>query len=148
MKVELLDSNLNLRTKYLVPQIVSLSDVFQVVGSRKQQVGYPELRRDVKKKGFKNPIVVIPNTLDNYGLAIRQVNSEYIKGWEAWRPYLCMYGNQRMEIALDLRIFKLTAIITPNIEWSHATQLKLDAKSQIPIHTNTLAKTDYTKRNL
>ena len=58
MKVELLDSNLNLRTKYLVPQIVSLSDVFQVVGSRKQQVGYPELRRDVKKKGFKNPIVV------------------------------------------------------------------------------------------
>ena len=80
MKVELLDSNLNLRTKYLVPQIVSLSDVFQVVGSRKQQVGYPELRRDVKKKGFKNPIVLIPNTLDNYGLAIRQVNSEYIKG--------------------------------------------------------------------
>ena len=83
MKVELLDSNLNLRTKFLVSQTVSLSDVFQVVGSRKQQVGYPELRRDVKKKGFKNPIVLIPNTLDNYGLAIRQVTSEYIKGWEA-----------------------------------------------------------------
>ena len=145
MKVELLDSNLNLRTKFLVPQTISLSDVFQVVGSRKQQVGYPELRRDVKKKGFKNPIVLIPNTLDNYGLAIRQVTSEYIKGWESWRPYLCMYGNQRIEIALELRIFTISAIITPNIEWSHATQLKLDAKSHKPMH---LHQTDYTKRNL
>ena len=66
MKVELLDSNLNLRTKYLVPQIVSLSDVFQVVGSRKQQVGYPELRRDVEENGFIKPIVIIENTFALY----------------------------------------------------------------------------------
>ena len=146
MKIELLDSNLNLRTKFLVPQTISLSDVFQVVGSRKQQVGYPKLRRDVEKKGFKNPIVVIPNTLDNYGLAIRQVTSKYIKGWEAWRPYLCMYGNQRIEIALELKVFKLDAIITPNVEWAHATQLKLDAKSHIPVSSHAIPF--YTKGNL
>ena len=39
-----------------------------------------------------------------------------------------MYGNQRIDIALDLRIFHLDAIIADNVEWSHAIQLKLDAK--------------------
>ena len=125
MKVELLDSNLDMRTKYLASQSMNLTDIFQVVGSRKTQKGYKELKRNVEAEGFKNPIILIPNTLENFNLAIRQVEGTYVKDWESSRPYLCMYGNQRIQIALDLRIFQLQSIITPNVEWAHATHLKL-----------------------
>ena len=125
MKVELLDSNLDMRTKYLASQSMNLTDIFQVVGSRKDQEGYDELKCNVEAEGFKNPIILIPNTLENFNLAIRQVEEAYIKDWQSSRPYLCMYGNQRIQIALDLRIFQLQSIITPNVEWAHATHLKL-----------------------
>ena len=125
MKVELLDSNLDMRTKYLASQSMNLTNIFQVVGSRKDQEGYDELKCNVEAEGFKNPIILIPNTLENFNLAIRQVEEAYIKDWENSRPYLCMYGNQRIQIALDLRISQLQSIITPTVEWAHATHLKL-----------------------
>ena len=125
MKVELLDSNLDMRTKYLASQSMNLTNIFQVVGSRKDQEGYDELKRNVEAEGFKNPIILIPNTLENFNLAIRQVEGTYVKDWESSRPYLCMYGNQRIQIALDLRISQLQSIITPTVEWAHATHLKL-----------------------
>ena len=87
MKVELLDSNLDMRTKYLASQSMNLTDIFQVVGSRKDQEGYDELKRNVEAEGFKNPIILIPNTLENFNLAIRQVEEAYVKDWENSRPY-------------------------------------------------------------
>ena len=126
MKVELLDSNLDMRTKYLASQSMNLTNIFQVVGSRKDQEGYDELKCNVEAEGFKNPIILIPNTLENFNLAIRQVEKAYVKDWESSRPYLCMYGNQRIQIALDLRISQLQSIITPTVEWAHATHLKLN----------------------
>ena len=150
MKVEMLSAKLKILTKeFEVIHKLPLIQVFQVVGKRSEQDGYGELRRDVEENGFINPIVVIENTYDNYNLAIRRVTKRFVRSYiNAYRNYLCMYGNQRIDIALDLRIFHLNAILAPNVEWAHAIQLKLDAKPLIPIPTNTLAKTDYTKRNL
>ena len=148
MKVEILDKNLDMLTKRFKTQRIPLIQVFQVVGKRSQQEGYNELRRDIEENGFKNPIIIIENTFENYNLAIRRVTKRFVRQYiNAHRTYLCMYGNQRIDIALDLRIFHLNAIVAPNVEWAHAIQLKLDAKSITPIPTNTLAKTDYTKRN-
>ena len=150
MKVEMLSAKLKVLTKeFEIIHKLPLIQVFQVVGKRSEQDGYGELRRDVEENGFINPIVVIENTYDNYNLAIRRVTKRFVRSYiNAYRNYLCMYGNQRIDIALDLRIFHLNAILAPNVEWAHAIQLKLDAKPLIPIPTNTLAKTDYTKRNL
>lgn len=148
MKVEILDKNLDMLTKRFKSQRIPLIQVFQVVGKRAEQDGYGELRRSVIENGFINPIVIIDNTYENYNLAIRRVTKRFVRQYiNAHRVYLCMYGNQRIDIALDLRIFHLNAILAPNVEWAHAIQLKLDAKSITPIPTNTLAKTDYTKRN-
>ena len=150
MKVEMLSAKLKILTKeFEIIYKLPLIQVFQVVGKRAEQDGYGELRRDVEENGFINPIVVIENTYDNYNLAIRRVTKRFVRSYiNAYRNYLCMYGNQRIDIALDLRIFHLNAILAPNVEWAHAIQLNLDAKPLIPIPTNTLAKTDYTKRNL
>jgi hypothetical protein len=150
MKVEMLSAKLKILTKeFEIIHKLPLIQVFQVVGKRSEQDGYGELRRDVEENGFIDPIVVIENTYDNYNLAIRRVTKRFVRPYiNAYRTYLCMYGNQRIDIALDLRIFHLNAILAPNVEWAHAIQLKLDAKPLIPIPTNTLAKTDYTKRNL
>ena len=150
MKVEMLSAKLKILTKeFKIIRHQPLIQVFQVVGKRSEQDGYGELRRDVEENGFINPIVIIENTYDNYNLAIRRVTKRFVRSYiNAYRNYLCMYGNQRIDIALDLRIFHLNAILAPNVEWAHAIQLKLDAKPLIPIPTNTLAKTDYTKRNL
>ena len=150
MKVEMLSAKLKILTKeFEIIHKLPLIQVFQVVGKRAEQDGYGELRRDVEENGFIDPIIVIENTYDNYNLAIRRVTKRFVRPYiNAYRTYLCMYGNQRIDIALDLRIFHLNAILAPNVEWAHAIQLKLDAKPLIPIPTNTLAKTDYTKRNL
>jgi hypothetical protein len=150
MKVEMLSAKLKILTKeFEIIHKLPLIQVFQVVGKRSEQDGYGELRRDVEENGFIDPIIVIENTYDNYNLAIRRVTKRFVRPYiNAYRTYLCMYGNQRIDIALDLRIFHLNAILAPNVEWAHAIQLKLDAKPLIPIPTNTLAKTDYTKRNL
>ena len=129
MKVEMLDKNLDMLTKKFKTERIPLVQVFQVVGKRSEQDGYSELRRDVEENGFINPIVIINNTYDNYNLAIRRVTKRFVRSYiNAHRVYLCMYGNQRIDIALDLRIFHLDAILAPNVEWAHAIQLKLDAK--------------------
>ena len=129
MKVEMLDKNLDMLTKKFKTERIPLVQVFQVVGKRSEQDGYGELRRDVEENGFINPIVIINNTYDNYNLAIRRVTKRFVRSYiNAHRVYLCMYGNQRIDIALDLRIFHLNAILAPNVEWAHAIQLKLDAK--------------------
>ena len=126
MKVEILTPDLSIQSKVFQARDIDLADVFQVVGSRKTQEGYKELRRNVEAEGFKNPIIIIPNTEENYSLAIRQVETSFVRGWQKWRPFLCMYGNQRIEIALELGIFQLKAVLTPNVEWAHATHLKLN----------------------
>jgi hypothetical protein len=129
MKVEMLDKNLDMLTKKFKTERIPLIQVFQVVGKRSEQDGYSELRRDVEENGFIKPIVIIDNTYENYNLAIRRVTKRFVRDYiNAHRVYLCMYGNQRIDIALDLRIFYLDAIIAPNVEWAHAIQLKLDAK--------------------
>ena len=130
IKVEMLDENLNMMTReFEVIHQLPLIQVFQVVGKRSEQDGYGELRRDVEENGFIKPIVIIDNTYENYNLAIRRVTKRFVRDYiNAHRVYLCMYGNQRIDIALDLRIFYLNAILAPNVEWAHAIQLKLDAK--------------------
>jgi len=130
IKVSMLDAELEMMTKkFNIIYALPLIHVFQVVGKRSQQEGYSELRRDVEENGFKNPIIIIENTLENYNLAIRRVTKRFVRQYiNAHRMYLCMYGNQRIDIALDLRIFHLNAILAPNVEWAHAIQLHLDAK--------------------
>ena len=61
IKVSMLLPDFKIHTKYLVPQSVKLIDVLQMVGHRTKVKGYGELRRDVEKNGFKNPIILIPN---------------------------------------------------------------------------------------
>ena len=126
VKVEILTPNLSIESKIFNPHIIDLSDVFQVGGRRKTQEGYNKLKRNVEAEGFKNPIIIIPNTKENYSLAIRQVETSFVRSWQKLRPYLCMYGNQRIEIALELEIFELSSILTPTVEWAHATHLKLN----------------------
>jgi len=126
MIVEILNSELEIESKDFMIRPVDLKYVFQVVGSRKDQEGYDELKRNVEAEGFKNPIIVIPNTLENFNLAIRKVEEAYVKDWESFPMYICMYGNQRIEIASELGISKLFCISTPTVEWAHATHLKLN----------------------
>ena len=125
LKVEILTPELSIESRIFSPCSIELVDVFQVVGSRKTQEGYNKLKRNVEAEGFKSPIIVIPNTKENYSLAIRHVESSFVRSWQELKPYLCMYGNQRIEIALELGIFELSSILTPTVEWAHATHLKL-----------------------
>ena len=147
IEVSMLDAELEMMTKeFDIIYGLPIINVFQVVGKRSQQEGYSELRRDIEENGFKNPIVIIENTFENYNLAIRRVTKRFVRQYiNAHRTYLCMYGNQRIDIALDLRIFHLNAILAPNVEWAHAIQLHLDAKSHIPVSSHAIPF--YTKGN-
>ena len=127
MKVNMLTAESELLEKeFKVIISLPLINVFQIVGKRSEQDGYDELQQDVKDNGFIKPIVIINNTIENYNLAIRKVNKSFVRFWQEHKPYLCIYGNQRIDIALKLKIFHLDAILTPNIEWAHAVYLKIN----------------------
>jgi hypothetical protein len=127
MKVNMLTAKSELLEKeFKVIISLPLINVFQIVGKRSEQDGYDELQRDVEENGFIKPIVIINNTIENYNLAIRKVNKSFVRFWQEHKPYLCIYGNQRIDIALKLGIFYLDAILTPNIEWAHAAYLKIN----------------------
>tara|TARA_B100000749_G_C18326651_1_gene423184 strand:- start:485 stop:898 length:414 start_codon:yes stop_codon:yes gene_type:complete len=127
MKVNMLTADSELLEKeFKVIINLPLINVFQIVGKRSEQDGYDKLRRDVEENGFIKPIIIINNTIENYNLAIRKVNKSFVRFWQEHKPYLCIYGNQRIDIALKLRIFHLDAILTPNIEWAHAAYLKIN----------------------
>ena len=125
MKVNMLTADLELLEKKFEIESIKLIDIFQIVGHRHEQAGYNALFDDIAENGFKNPIIVIPNNHYNYDLALRQVKSKYVNTWQYFRKWICMYGNQRMDIALKLGVYTLETIITPNVEWAHATHLKL-----------------------
>ena len=127
MKVNMLTAESELLEKeFKVIINLPLINVFQIVGKRSEQDGYDELQQDVKDNGFIKPIVIINNTIENYNLAIRKVNKSFVRFWQEHKPYLCIYGNQRIDIALKLKIFHLDAILTPNIEWAYAVYLKIN----------------------
>ena len=127
MKVNMLTAESELLEKeFKVIINLPLINVFQIVGKRSEQDGYDELQQDVKDNGFIKPIVIINNTIENFNLAIRKVNKSFVRFWQEHKPYLCIYGNQRIDIALKLKIFHLDAILTPNIEWAHAVYLKIN----------------------
>ena len=77
---------------------------------------------------MKHPVILIPNTEENYQLAIRQVNPEYIRNRQVSK-YLCMYGNQRLDIYKDASFSYIWSVITENVEWSHAVYLELKNSS-------------------
>ena len=127
MKVNMLTAESELLEKeFNVIINLPLINVFQIVGKRSEQDGYDELQQDVKDNGFIKPIVIINNTIENYNLAIRKVYKSFVRFWQEHKPYLCIYGNQRIDIALKLKIFHLDAILTPNIEWAYAVYLKIN----------------------
>ena len=127
MKVNMLTAESELLEKeFKVIISLPLINIFQIVGKRSEQDGYDELRRDVEENGFIKPIVIINNTIENYNLAIRKVNKSFVRFCQEHKPYLCIYGNQRIDIALKLKIFHLDAILTPNIEWAYAVYLKIN----------------------
>lgn len=107
-----------------IPQMVHTTDIFCPVSHRKEQDGYTELRKDVLENGMENPVILIPNTEENYHLSIRQVNPEYIRDRKLSR-YLCMYGNQRLDIYKDVSYSYIWSVITENVEWAHAVYLEL-----------------------
>ncbi len=108
--------------------MVHTTDIFCPVSHRKEQDGYAELRTDVLENGMKHPVILIPNTEENYQLSIRQVNPEYIRDREISK-YLCMYGNQRLDIYKDASFSYIWSVITENVEWSHAVYLELKNSS-------------------
>jgi hypothetical protein len=114
--------------KQYEPAMVHTTDIFCPVSHRKEQDGYAQLRQDVLTNGMKHPVILIPNTVENYNLAIRKVKPEYIRKRHPSK-YLCMYGNQRLDIYKDASYSYIWSVITENVEWSHAVYLELKNSS-------------------
>lgn len=67
--------------------------------SRLLEVGFFDLEKDILKNGMKNPIIVTKNTKEAYYHAIVNVTKSYISAYDDSKPYLCLFGNQRLTIA-------------------------------------------------
>ena len=106
------------------PEMVHATDIFCPVSHRKEQDGYDVLRNDILNNGMKHPIILLPNTYDNWQLTMRHVNPEYIVPYQKTK-YICAYGNQRCDILMSSGHTYMWSLITDNVEWSHAAFMEL-----------------------
>ena len=128
-RAKLMTSNFFLEVRDYSLKMLYVNDIFCPVSHREEQDGYAALYEDVMKNGMKNPAIVVENTEENYHLSIRQVNTEYIKDWDSSYKWLCMYGNQRLDIMKKAKSSFIPSLLAENVEWSHALYLELKNSS-------------------
>jgi len=110
------------------PEMVHTTDIFCPVSHREEQDGYDVLRDDILKNGIQHPIILLPNTHDNWQLTMREVNPEYKVPYKKTK-YICVYGNQRCDILMKAGHTYMWSLVTDNVEWSHAAFMELKNSS-------------------
>jgi hypothetical protein len=69
--------------------------------SREFVPGYVELKDDILMNGMNYAIIVVPNSKDVLKNGLAHLPEEYHTEYDPHKPWLCIFGNQRLSIALD-----------------------------------------------
>lgn len=71
------------------------------LGSRKKVKGYRVLEQDILTNGMDFAIVVVPNNKQVLENGLAHLPKEYYTAFDPSKPWLCLFGNQRMSIAKE-----------------------------------------------
>lgn len=106
---------------------ISISNIADFVSleSRLEQPGFYELEETILSNGMENPIILVPNTIEEYDKGSLTVTSEYLSQFNPTKPYLCVFGNQRLAIAKRNNFTAISSIITQDASHAILVQNKL-----------------------
>jgi hypothetical protein len=98
---------------------------FVSLESRLEQPGFYELEKTILEEGMRNPILLVPNSIEEYEAGSATVNATYLSQFNPTKPYLCIFGNQRLAIAKRNNFSSISSIIVKRSSFAILVQSKL-----------------------
>jgi len=98
---------------------------FVSLESRLEQSGFYELEKTILEEGMRNPILLVPNSIEEYEAGSATVNETYLSEFNPTKPYLCIFGNQRLAIAKRNNFSSISSIIVERSSFAILVQSKL-----------------------
>jgi hypothetical protein len=98
---------------------------FVSLESRLEQPGFYELEKTILEEGMRNPILLVPNSIEEYEAGSATVNTTYLSQFNPTKPYLCIFGNQRLAIAKRNNFSSISSIIVKRSSFAILVQSKL-----------------------
>jgi len=98
---------------------------FVSLESRLEQPGFYDLEQNVLKEGMRNPILLVPNSVEEYNSGSLTVNTSYLSQYDPTKKYLCIFGNQRLAIAKRNNFSSISSIIVERSSFAILVQSKL-----------------------
>jgi hypothetical protein len=98
---------------------------FVSLESRLEQSGFYELEKTILEEGMRNPILLVPNSLEEYDAGSLTVNTSYLSQYDPTKKYLCIFGNQRLAIAKRNNFSFISSIIVKRSSFAILVQSKL-----------------------
>jgi hypothetical protein len=110
--------SLEIESRDWVASPYPMSSIAAHVGLREQEEGFSELRDQIVQVGMKYPIVLLENSFENYVGCSQNVRPECILPFDPEKAYIAAAGNQRIEIAKELEVEYMDAILAPDLNWA------------------------------
>jgi len=110
--------SLEIESRDWVASSYPMSSIAAHAGLREQEEGFSELRDQIVQVGMKYPIVLLENSFENYVGCSQNVRPECILAFEPEKTYIAAAGNQRIEIAKELEVEYIDAILAPDLNWA------------------------------
>ncbi len=98
---------------------------FVSLESRLEQPGFYELEKDILNNGMQNPILLVPNSIEEYDAGSATVNTSYLSQYDPTKKYLCIFGNQRLAIAKRNNFSSISSIVVKRSSFAILVQSKL-----------------------
>jgi hypothetical protein len=98
---------------------------FVSLESRLEQPGFYELEKTILEQGMRNPILLVPNSIEEYEAGSATVNATYLSQFNPTKPYLCIFGNQRLAVAKRNNFSSISSIIVKRSSFAILVQSKL-----------------------
>ena len=71
------------------------------LNTRKELELYEVLKKDILENGMINGIVIVANKEETLKNGLKHLPEEYQIDFDSSKPWLCLFGNQRLQIALE-----------------------------------------------
>lgn len=98
---------------------------FVSLESRLEQPGFYQLEQNILQNGMQHPILLVPNSVEEYDSGSVTVNTSYLSQYDPTKKYLCIFGNQRLAIAKRNNFSSISSIIVKRSSFAILVQSKL-----------------------
>lgn len=121
------NEELEILEKTFTVETIPIADIADSVTreSREQVEGFGNLEQGILSNGMRNPIIVTRNYEEAYEHAAVNVEKAFVSPYDPSKPFLCLFGNQRLAIAIRNGFEAISAIVVSTPFWAITLHHKL-----------------------